>query len=192
MGAKSVFIKTNVAYDAAFTPNIGMELAYFDNWTVAANWMFANWKNKARFRQWKGCEGEVEVKWWLGKNPAKQPWTGHSLGIYVQAGSFDMQFDKTHGYKNDTWFFGSGISYGYALPIARNLKLDFGLGIGYLGCHYEKYASEWTNALGKYCHVWKANRELRHFGPTKVEISLVWCIYKNMRVNNSKKKGGRK
>ena len=64
----------------------------------------------------------------------------------------------------------AGIEYGYSLPVARRLNIDFTIGIGYLGGHYVKYHPE-----GK-TYVWDSLNKLTWVGPTKAEISLVWLI----------------
>lgn len=75
-----------------------------------------------------------------------------------------------------------GLEYGYSLPIARRLNLDFGIGVGYWGGKYHKYAP----IDGHY--VWKETRRRHWFGLTEAEISLVWLLG---RGNYNEKKGGR-
>ena len=72
---------------------------------------------------------------------------------------------------------------GYSLPVTRRLNLDFTLGIGYLGGKYYKY----TPADG--CYVWQETKQRHYFGPSKLEVSLVWLIGHG---NINKGKGGKK
>ena len=76
-----------------------------------------------------------------------------------------------------------GVEYGYSLPIAKRLNIDFTLGIGYLGGKYIKYIA----ADNKY--LWQSTHKVNWFGPTKAEISLTWLIGHG-NYNNSKRKGG--
>ena len=75
-----------------------------------------------------------------------------------------------------------GIEYGYSLPIARRLNIDFTIGIGYMGGKYIKYIPD----KGRY--LWQSTHKLNWFGPTKAEVSLVWLIGNGNY--NSPKKGG--
>lgn len=76
-----------------------------------------------------------------------------------------------------------GIEYGYSLPIARRLNIDFTIGLGYWGGRYYVY----TPHDGHY--VWETTKNRHWFGPTKAEISLVWLLGRG-NVNNMK--GGAK
>ncbi len=77
---------------------------------------------------------------------------------------------RPHGSLWDKCNYFAGVEYGYSLPIARRLNLDFTLGIGYMGGEYLKYVPQ----DGKY--LWQSTHKLHWFGPTKAEISLVWLI----------------
>ena len=174
-GAKTLHLKTNLLYDACLVPNIGIEIAYTDSWSVSANWMYADWQNNQRHRYWKTYGGELEVKRWLTpvKKLVKQ---GAHVGAYIQGMNYDIEWGK-RGYQSDTWHLGLGVSYGYSLAIARRLNLDFNIGVGYLGGKYKEYLPM------EGCYVWQADKHLRYFGPTKLEVSLAWLIHHN-------KKGG--
>ena len=54
-----------------------------------------------------------------------------------------------------------GLEYGYSLPVARCLNLDFVIGVGYWGGEYQTY----DPADGHY--VWKETRRRHWFGPRK-------------------------
>ena len=77
----------------------------------------------------------------------------------------------------------AGIEYGYSLPIARRLNLDFTLGLGYLEGKLIEYVPEDNH------YVWQKTKKLHWFGPTKAEISLVWLIGCG---NENNRKGGHK
>jgi len=70
----------------------------------------------------------------------------------------------------DDWGYGGGISYGYSLPVARNLNLDFTLGVGV----FHGKCKEYLPIDGRY--VWQLTKKMNWVGPTKAEISLVWHI----------------
>jgi len=77
--------------------------------------------------------------------------------------------------------YAAGVEYGYSLPVANRLNIDFTLGVGYWGGKYYTYIP----LDGHY--VWQATKNRHWFGPTKAEISLVWLLG---RGNSNNKKGG--
>ena len=76
-----------------------------------------------------------------------------------------------------------GVEYGYSLPIARRLNLDFNIGIGYWGGTHLEYKPV------DGCYVWQNTRRRHYFGPTRAEVSLVWLIGCG---NYNQRKGGKK
>lgn len=78
---------------------------------------------------------------------------------------------------------GAGIEYGYSLPIAPRLNLDFTASVGYMGGKCWEYVAEDD------CYVWQRTKKTRWFGPTKLEVSLVWPIGK---ANINLGKGGKR
>ena len=182
-------LKTNLLYDALVTPNIGAEFYLGKNWSAGANWMYAWWKNGSTHKYWRIYGGDIYVRRWFGKKAEEKPLTGHHIGIYGQALTYDF-CDGDRGYMGgepggtlwDRASFAGGIEYGYSHPIARRLNLDFTIGVGYLGGRYYEYVPD------DGCYVWQATKNRKWFGPTKAEVSLVWLIG---RGNYNKEKGGR-
>lgn len=183
-------LKTNLLYDALALPNIGAEFYLGKNLSLTANWMYGWWDRNRTHFYWRAYGGDITLRWWFGPQAHDKPLTGHHLGIYGGIVTYDFELGKT-GYMggiphHSLWDrcngFG-GIEYGYSLPVARRLNIDFTIGVGYLGGKYMKYAP-----LGKH-YVWQSTHRLKWFGPTKAEISLVWLIGSG---NFNLKKGGAK
>lgn len=174
-------VKTNMLYDAALIPNIGVEFYLGRNWTIGGSWMYAWWKKNSRHLFWRTYGGELDVRKYFGSRASKKPLTGHHLGIYGQMLTYDFELGGT-GYLGDKWSWGAGLEYGYSLPVARRLNIDFSIGIGYLGGEYKVY-----NPIDEH-YVWKETRQRNWFGPTKAEISLVWLIGRG----NYNEKGGKR
>lgn len=162
-------LKTNMLYDVALVPNIGIEFYLGKGWTIGGNWMYAWWNSDKHKRYWRIYGGELDVRKYFGRKAEEKPLTGHHLGLYGQMLTYDFELGKT-GYLGDRWSWGVGIEYGYSLPIARRLNIDFSIGIGYLGGEYKVYLPIDTH------YVWQETRQRHWFGPTKAEISLVWLI----------------
>ena len=173
-------LKTNALYDVMLVPNIGVEFAANKQWSVAANWMYAWWSNRGKNNFWRIYGGDVEVRRWFGKKAAEKPLQGHHLGVYGQLFTYDFELGG-RGYLGDKWSYALGISYGYSLPLAKRLNLDFNLGLGYWGGKYKEYLP----IEGHY--VWQSTKQRHWWGPTKAEVTLVWLLGKS---NFNQQKGG--
>lgn len=167
-----ISLKTNLLYDVLLIPNIGLDFYLKNNWSLSGNWMYAWWKNNNRHRFWRVYGGDIEVRRWFGVRASEKSLTGHHLGLYAGIVTYDFEWEH-RGYLGDRWSYGGGISYGYAVPIARRLNLDFSIGVGYLGGEYKEYLPIDTH------YVWQSTKQRHWFGPTKAEISLVWLIGAN-------------
>lgn len=170
-------LKTNLLYDAAALPSIGAEFYLGKNWSIVGNWTYGWWDTDSRHRYWRAYGGDIAIRRWFGRRADEKPLTGHHLGIYAGAITYDFEFGGV-GHMGglpgrslwDRCNFMGGIEYGYSLPIARRLNLDFTIGIGYLGGKVIKYEPD-----GKF-YRWESTKQFNWFGPTKLEVSLVWLI----------------
>lgn len=183
-------IRTNLLYDAFALPNIGAELYLGKNISVVANWMYGWWDINRRHYYWRAYGGDLGLRWWFGKKAHDKPLTGNHIGVYAGAVTYDFEFGGTgymggvpHGTLWDRCNFVGGVEYGYSLPIAHRLNLDFTIGFGYLGGKYIKYEPKGN------IYMWKSTRHIKWFGPTKAEVSLVWLIGHG---NHNAGKGGRR
>ena len=123
----------------------------------------------------------MEVRRWFGRKADEKPLQGHHIGVYGQLFTYDFELGG-RGYLGDKWSYALGISYGYSLPLAKRLNLDFNLGLGYWGGKYKEYLP----IEGHY--VWQSTKKRHWWGPTKAEVSLVWLLGKS---NFNHQKGGR-
>ena len=162
-------IKSNMLYDAAMTPNAGIEFYLGAGFSIGANWQYAWWKRDKSAFYWRTYGGDAEVRYWFGKAAKEKPLTGHHLGIYGQLITYDFEFGGK-GLLAPKWSWAAGASYGYSLPIHRVLNIDFVVGAGYhTGIYYEYLPID-----GQY--VWQATKRRHWIGPTKAEVTLVWLI----------------
>lgn len=179
-----LMIGTNMLYDAALVPNIGIGVMIGDKVSLWADWMHAWWSNRDKRRYWRIYGGDFEARWHFGHGRSANPLSGHRLGIYASILTYDIQFGRSHtGIMGDKFNYAAGISYGYSLPVARRLNIDFALGIGYMWGRYMKQRLIDTH------DVWQSTHNRRWCGPTKAEISLVWLIGPG-NINETRKKGG--
>lgn len=175
--------RTNLLYDAAVIPNIGLEVPLGKNWTLNADWFYTWFKNDDRHRYWQGYGGYFGVRKYFGAGSEENPFTGHHLGAYGLMMTYDVEFGG-RGYQSPDWGFGGGIEYGYSMPIARRFNLDFSLGVGYQDGKYHEYLP----MDGHY--VWQSTHHRNWFGPTKAEVSLKWLIGRGNVHHKYDKKGG--
>lgn len=183
-------IKTNALYDLLLVPNIGMELYLGRGYTVAANWAYAWWNSDRAKWYWRVYGGDIAVRKWLGRRAKAKPLTGHHIGLYAQALTYDFLWNGKGSMGGDPGgdifdraTLGMGAEYGYSLPVADRLNLDFTLGVGYIYGQYHEYTSVDD------CYVWQTTKMRHYIGPTKAEVSLVWLIG---RGNVNAWKGGRR
>lgn len=182
--------KTNMLYDALLIPNAGAELYLGSGWSMGAGWTHAWWKNDRRNNYWRIYGLDVDVRRWFGEAAARKPLTGHHAGVYMQALTYDFE---TGGrgfiggqpggdiFDRPTW--SVGVEYGYSMPVAERLNIDFNIGLGaHWGRQYE-YTPEDN------CYVWQSTNMKRWFGPTRAEVSLVWLIGRD---NVNPGRGGRR
>lgn len=162
-------VRTNMLYDALLVPNAGIEFYLGRGWSIGADWMYAWWKTDRRHYYWRTYGGDLFVRKWFGHGSVAKPLSGHHVGLYGQILTYDLELGG-RGYLGDRWSYAAGVEYGYSLPVARRVNIDFSLGLGYLGGQYKEYIP----IDGHY--VWQSTRRRHWFGPTKLEVSLVWLI----------------
>jgi len=184
-------VRSNMLFDALALPNIGLELYLGRNFSIGANWVYAWWSKNARHRYWRAYGGELFGRWWFGHAARRKPLTGHHVGVYGQIYTYDFERGgegemggKPGGNLWEKAQWGAGIEYGYSLPVARRINIDFSIGLGYTTGYYHTYKPVETH------YVWQSTRHRNWFGPTKAEVSLVWLIGRDNYNSSKTKKGG--
>lgn len=176
-------LKTNLLFDAAMMPNIEIEVPIGKRWSINGEYMFPWWLLDGDKYSLQILTGGLEGRYWLGSRENRmnrEVLTGHFLGLYAGGGKYDLQW-KENGYQGE-FFIAAGFSYGYAHRIARNLRLEYNIGIGLLRTDYRHY-----HARDNYrTLLWQENGKYTWFGPTKVKISLVWLLNRKVKTG----KGG--
>ena len=161
--------KTNLLFDAVLIPNVSLEWAFAPRWSVSAEYMHAWWKSDRSHKYWRTYGGNLELRYWFGKKAAQKRLTGHHVGLYAGALTYDFEWGGK-GYLAKDWSTNFGVSYGYSAPIARRLNLDFNIGIGYFSGKYDEYHPQ-----GDY-YFWDSTKNRKFFGPTRAEVTLVWLL----------------
>lgn len=181
-------VRTNMLYDALLLPDLGVEFYLGRNWSIKGNWMYGWWDKSGSHRYWRAYGGDVTLRRWFGSAAARKPLTGHHAGIYAQLLTYDFEFGGKGEMAGEPgeplWSrpsYAFGLEYGYSLPVAHRLNIDFAIGIGYLGGYYYTYHPEGNIYVADSLH--KRN----WFGPTKIEVTLIWQIGHG---NCNSRKGG--
>lgn len=183
-------IKTNMLYDLVTVPNLAAEFYLGNKFSISAGYAHAWWASEAKSLYWRYYGADVSLRWWFGKPTRIKPLQGHHIGLDYQILTYDFQL----GHKGIMGGMPKGnlvdranhivaLEYGYSLPIAYRLNLDFAIGFGYHWGLFEEYDAVDGHA------VWQATKRRQYIGPTKLEVSLVWLIGCG---NYNKEKGGKR
>ena len=184
-------LKTNLLYDAALIPNLGIEVYMGKRWTIALDWFYTWFSRNNRHRYWQAYGGYLTVRKYLGRNNNCQLSTvncqfpvGHHLGAYVLGLTYDVEWGGK-GYQASKFGFGGGLEYGYSKMIGRRWCIDFSVGVGFQDGEYKEYEPA-NDGTGHY--IWLATKKRHWWGPTKAEVSLKWLF----GTKDKQKKGGKR
>ncbi|MEG2755202.1 MAG: DUF3575 domain-containing protein [Mucinivorans sp.] len=170
-------IKTNLLYDALTALNLELELPIGRHWSIAGQVIFPWWKSNSANMTLQLFTASIQGRYWFGERTHREPLTGWNIGLYVGGGLFDVQPFTPRGVQGE-FFIAAGLSAAYAHSIGNNLRLEYSLGVGYMQTNYRRYTMTRDTRYGDikvWDYPWQTNRH-RWFGPTKLEVSLVWLI----------------
>ena len=153
-------VKTNAAYWATTTLNIGGEMALAPRQTLDLT---------ATYNPFRFSDNKKIMHWAV--QPEWRYWTcrrfmGHFIGIHAHGGKYNGGLEK---YRYEGWFAGGGVSYGYQWIIGKHWNLETEIGVGYAYLDYDKYL---RNRCGRFIDSGHHN----YWGPTKVSISVMYLF----------------
>lgn len=188
-------LKTNLLFDIATLFNIELEVPIGRHWSLAGEWIFPWWGGLGndggvspvpRYSEkytMQMLSGGLETRYWFPRSKSQNrkakywgdynPLNGWFVGLYAGAGKYDFQLggDGMQG----EFFIASGISAGYAHPIAKHWHMEYSIGIGYLDTQYYNYTPLDGHKVVKILSNGQYDRrKQKWFGPTKAKVSLVW------------------
>ena len=180
--AQKLAVKTNALYWGTATPNLGLEYAMADRWTLELEggynpWTFDSEKNM-KIKHWLVSP---EVRYWFCES-----FLGHFVGINGNYTLFNISGIPTPGIfidlssntdsKTDLkdsrvqgWAVGAGVTYGYAFPIARRWNMELTLGYGIWYTEYGQYES-------RKCGLFQQDVQKWALGPTALGVSFMFMI----------------
>lgn len=186
-------VKTNLLYDAATLLNYAIEIPLGKQFSLAWEHYSPWWvlRNNRICIQYLTLGGEA--RWWFARQPRaatakraqRDRLVGHFLGAYGFWGKTDLQWDRIGCYQCEN-IWSAGLTYGYVFPISRHLNLELSASFGYASIPYQRYipSDDWQI-------LWRDPEGAGvtyYFGPTKVQVGLVWPI----QVTTRAKEGARR
>lgn len=159
-------LSTNLIYDALLIPSVAASLMVSPDICLGISWMYG-WKERRASRPFYAYGGDIHARYYLSRSP--HLFSGQHIGLKLQMMRYN-HFSDNRGYVADKWTSGGGFEYGYSFRLAKRLRIDTSITIGYLSGKYRKYERN------DGCDVWQYTRRVNWFGPTSAEISLAWVF----------------
>ena len=186
-------LKTNLLYDALSLVNYSIEVPIGERFS-------ALWYHQFPWWTWGQADNQYcirflsiggEGRWWfkpmprpqMGKSVQRDRLMGHFVGLYAESGKWDFEWGRDICHQGEHW--SVGLSYGYSMPLGRRLNMEFSLSLGYASIAYRGYTPSEDYEI-----LWRdpaKQGRWHYFGPTKVQVSLVYPI-----LLTTKKKGGKR
>ena len=162
--------------------NAGIEVPIGKHWSVGADYYFPwIWPKKDNKNCFEFLGWGIEGRYWFGKNRTQfDRLQGHSVGLYGYVGYYDFE-RNFHGHQGE--YVNVGVDYTYAMAVGKrkSLHLEFSLGLGYIHSQARKYTV--IESQGPLISD-KITKNIRFFGPTKANISLVVPIFQKVKPSN--------
>lgn len=164
-----VAVKTNLLYDLAGVPNIGIEVPVGQHFSAGVDVAYAHWQYHNEYTL-QTSQVNLDAKYWFNARTRKRALTGWNAGVYgLYSGEFDVQWKN--GYQGDN-LVSFGISGGYSLPVSNRFSMEFAVAGGYV------YSSEVRHYYlnGNYL-IWEETRyNFSALSLTKLQVNLVWYL----------------
>lgn len=168
-------LKTNLLFDVATALNIELEVPIGKRWSIAGEYIFPWWLWEKKQTSLEVMNGNLEGRYWLGNRENREVMTGWFAGLYGGGGYYDLEWKKK-GYQGE--FYSVGLTGGFTHKIGKNLRMEYSLGLGYLGTKYRKYKACDSSEDGDWHLIRIKSGHENWVGPTRVKISLVWMLNK--------------
>ena len=182
VNAQRIGVKTNALYLATSTPNIGLEYAFADRFSLELEGGYNPWTlDSDRNMKAKHFLVSPEVRYWFCES-----FNGHFIGINANYTLFNlsgvdvpavffpsarsaMVLEDLKNRRSEGWAAGAGLTYGCVWPIARRWNLECTVGLGYWYTDYDKFES-------RKCGLFQEHVSHGAFGPTALGISFIYLI----------------
>ena len=180
--AQKVAVKSNILYWATTTPNLGVEVALADRWTLEVEGGYNPWTlNSAKNLKAKHWLVSPEVRYWFCES-----FHGHFIGLNANYAQFNisgmpvskcfLEFRSSAAQEGDSkkarlngWTVGAGVTYGYQFILSRRWNLELTAGVGIWYTEYDRFES-------RKCGMFEQAVRKHAFGPTSLGISFIYLI----------------
>ncbi|MDO5526531.1 MAG: DUF3575 domain-containing protein [Prevotella sp.] len=172
--AQQVALKTNLLYDAATTPNVGLEIGVGKKHSMQVFYGLNPWK-------FGHGDDRKYLKHWL-VNPEYRYWfchrfNGSFIGIHALGGEYNATNIKMpfgwwkdlQDHRFEGWYAGGGISYGYQKVLSRHWNIEAAIGVGAAYIEYDKFK---CGTCGNKVD----DGHKIYVGPTKLALSLMYLF----------------
>ena len=149
-GGFGVSIRTNLAWDAAAEPNLGLEFAVGDHWSVGANaglktwprWLFWDNNNETNPRHWRNFAVVPEVRYYID-----EVYKGFFAGAdfvytHFNVGNVSFPFNlypEAKDYRVQGSFWGGGLFAGYAWWPWQHWRIEAEAGVAAGLAAYDRF-----------------------------------------------------
>lgn len=176
-GKGQVAVKTNLLYDAALTPNLGVEIGLAPRWSLDLSGNYNSWTLDSGQR-WKHWLAQSEARYWFCDRFA-----GHFLGFHTLGGQYNFGGWK-HGFnflgthfedmkwplRHQGWFVGAGVAYGYTWILGTHWSMEAEVGLGWAYTRYDVYPCTT-------CGTRQGPRRTHNYvGPTKLALNICYVF----------------
>lgn len=166
---QKVAVKNNILYDAALTPNIGIEVGLSEKSTLDISGGY-NPFNLGGYKQLKHWLVQPEYRYWFCEK-----FNGTFLGGHILGGEYSVAdvklpfgiFPSLKGNKYEGYFYGAGVSIGHQWIIGKRWNLEATLGLGYVRFEGDKYPCA-------KCGEKTGRSNYNYWGPTKAAVSFMY------------------
>lgn len=172
--AQQIAVKTNLLYDAALSPNLGVEVGVAPRWSVEVSGNYNNWGIDGHL--WKHWFVQPEARYWFCES-----FGGHFLALHAIAGEYNWgnlplgkwpgsDFSMLRDRRYQGWGAGLGIGYGHTWMLSRHWNIEAEIGFGWV---YTKATSYPCAECGTPDY---KDKPVHYVGPTKAAVSLIYTF----------------
>ncbi|MFV0417318.1 MAG: DUF3575 domain-containing protein [Dysgonomonas sp.] len=169
--SQEIAVKTNLAYWATTTPNLGLEFGLSKKSTleIGGGLNVFSFSNNKSIKHWLI---QPEYRWWFCET-----FNGHFLGLHLHGSQFNVggwdipvgRLDVFKDKRYEGYLYGGGISYGYQWVLNSRWNFEFNIGAGYARIHYDEYPC-------KNCGTKLSEGNYNYWGVTKAALSFIYLI----------------
>lgn len=160
---RQLYISTNLLPWGLTIPNLGLEYAVGEKWSVLLNVDVCPWKMSDKFSV-KTVAILPEGRWWLKSNRS-----GSFFNVHFNLAWFNVRSGHFRYQDTSRPLLGGGIGYGYRLELKEKWGLEFEIGAGMANMKYDRFHNVKNGALID-------TRVSTYWGIDRVGITLIYNL----------------